>query len=316
MTTFSGTITGVMYEYAPENMMSAADFEALLKAKREIDAAWKVLNRIDNGIFATPYKSIAPAINTLHTMLKQWQEAYSESVQRADKFEKELSETKRLLTDTKSAYMEVGELLQAKQCELALARSAYRETEKLLFEARAECASAVNRAECNRRELEAARDECAKLQADNDWLRRFGAAPEASAQEIVRLQRELDATRDALEAVARSNNDWQKINAKLHVEIAKYGREKDEMRNQLEKENRMLRYERDGARQGHDICGAKAKELSAKCAKLELRCQKLRSAMFKVEETYESTAALHAIAYWAIVHDDELIKAGQQCGAS
>lgn len=241
MTTFSGKVTGVIYEYAPENMMSAADFEALLKA------------------------------------------------------EKELAETKRQLAEIEHAYVDKDKQLQG---------------------ARAECASAVNRAECNRRELEAARDECAKLQADNDWLRRFGAAPEASAQEIVRLQRELDATRDALEAVARSNNDWQKINAKLHVEIAKYGREKDEMRNQLEKENRMLRYERDGARQGHDICGAKAKELSAKCASLEQRCQMLRSAMFKVEETYESTAALHSIAYWAIVHDDELIKAGQQCGAS
>ena len=101
MTTFSGKVTGVIYEYAPENMMSAADFEALLKA------------------------------------------------------EKELAETKRQLAEIEHAYVDKDKQLQG---------------------ARAECASAVNRAECNRRELEAARDECAKLQADNDWLRKFGAA--------------------------------------------------------------------------------------------------------------------------------------------
>ena len=305
MTTFSGTITGVMYEYAPENMMSAADFEALLKAKREIDAAWKVLNRIDNGIFATPYKSIAPAINTLHTMLKQWQEAYSESVQRADKFEQELAETKRKSDEFRAAMDKLAE----RNGELTRKVGEYQAKNMYLGRVGLE-------RDALQEQLEAARAECAKLQADNDWLRRFGAAPEASAQEIVRLQRELDATRDALEAVARSNNDWQKINAKLHVEIAKYGREKDEMRNQLEKENRMLRYERDGARQGHDICGAKAKELSAKCAKLELRCQKLRSAMFKIEETYDSLMAAHFLAVHAIRADDELVNEGKPCGAS
>lgn len=391
----------VVYEYAPETLMSAGDFDALMKAKQEIDAAWAALAEINNGCFAAPYQHVAPAIKSLHGMLKEWQAGYAIEARRSDEYRaarNELAEqlkacqakleaaTTGIPPDAKLYHATMRELAEMKR-QLAEIESAYADKDKYLQEARAECASALNCVDVTNERCARLQAEIAKLQHENTSITtcNAGLCSEHSAlrsaytartdhlfsalQSAAKARKERDELKDALDAVARSNDEWFRINEKLantnrlnENALAGYLRDNANQRAEIEtltRERDRLASERDALLEANDYnircagnlnthvialevekqrlekecaanlvavmsAGKSVAEYSDKCAKLELRSGKLnarirrmRGALLKIEETYESVAKLHSMAYQALVDEEELAQEQERvCGAS
>lgn len=305
MVQFDGSGIKIVYTYAPETLISAGDFDALLKAKAEIDAAWAALAEIDQGVFAAPYKHIAPAIKALSKMLREWQAGYAIEARRVDEYRAARNELAEQLKECRSAFDDLYNH-DAENRKRIKELEAQLEAQTVPPDAKLYQAVIHELAETKR-----------KL-AIAEWS----------------LANEFDKRRKAVDRITHERDEQAAIVADVDKSLAIAHKKIDELKQiiaelgsanllwyqrwvGMNEENKRLVALEQIANERADGCAGKCDKLEKKVAKLEVRMAKLRAAHFKIEGSFDSATHIRGLAYSAICDDDELAKEQERvCGAS
>ena len=277
MAQFDGSGIKIVYTYAPETLISAGDFDALMKAKAEIDAAWAALAEIDHGVFAASYKHIAPAIKTLSEMLREWQAGYAIEARRVDEY--------------RAARNELAE--QLKEC-----RSAFDD----LYNHDAENRKRIKKLEAQLETQTVPPD--AKLYQD-------------VMHELAETKRKLATTEWALANEFDKRRKQEFLATTLSEAVDRITHERDEQAAIVADTDKSLAIAHKKIDELKQTIVALGSKLEKRVAKLEARIAKLRAAHFKIEASFDSATHIRGLAYSAICDDDELAKEQERvCGAS
>lgn len=310
----------VVYTYAPETLMSAGDFGALMKAKQEIDAAWAVLAEIDQGCFAAAYQHLAPAIKALDEMLKEWRAGYAIEARRGDEYRAARNELAEQLKacqaelQAATAYTppyaalisELGDMKrQLAQAETALANehekvASLREDKAYFVEATKDARQKVKRLQADKEYLARAADDAEQRNKIAYQERDEQAAIVADVDKSLAIaHKKIDELKQTIVALGSANQSWYQRWVGMNEEM-----------------KRLVASCQVADERAEGYAG-KCDKLEKKVAKLEARIAKLRAAHFKIEASFDSATHIRGLAYSAICDDDELAKEQERvCGAS
>lgn len=321
MARFDGSGIKIVYTYAPETLISAGDFDALLKAKAEIDAARKLYEERENVTAARD--SLSDIITVLLDQKAGWRQLAWESAKNSGDFQRKCKGLEGKLQER---------VATANSLDLQLegARRERNELAEQLKECRSAFDDLYNHDAENRKrikELEA--------QLEAQTVPPDAKLYQAVMHELAETKRELATTRWTLANEFDKRRKQEFLATTLSEAVDRITHERDEQaaivadvdkslaiaHKKIDEQKSELAFSRAAALNGAKVIA----EYSDKCEKLELRSTKLnarfsvlRIAIINIANSKTLTAA--ALRDYAddVLHDDDELAREQErvCGAS